>query len=79
MLSYFTKSIYYYLGYEDEIKPDPKTLLIRNEMLKQIRLSKLKLKPIYKKQQIIQVNPICFKKIKKNKRTYSNALQNIEI
>lgn len=41
--------IYYLLGYEeDEVVANEKTILVRNEMLKQIKNSKLKLKPIKK-------------------------------
>jgi hypothetical protein len=74
MLSYLTDSVYYYLGYEEEIKPDPKTLRVRNEMLKQIRLSKLELKPIYKKQPLIQVKPIVFKNKKKKTKKRNNSV-----
>ena len=74
MLSYLTNSIYYYMGYEEEIIPDPKTLKVRNEMLKQIRLSKLELKPVYKKQPIIQVKPVVFDKKKRSKKR-NNSLK----
>lgn len=39
MLSYL-----YSFFYEDEIKPDPKTIRQRNLLMKQIKFSKLKLK-----------------------------------
>jgi hypothetical protein len=34
------------MGYDDNIKPDPKILRIRHELMKQIKLSNIKLDPI---------------------------------
>lgn len=56
MLSY----IYYFLGYEEDIEPDEKSLRCRNEVLKQVRLSKLKLKPVMKNQEAFQFVPTSY-------------------
>ena len=44
--------VWYYLGYEvnEQIKAEPKQMVYRYEMLKQIRKSNIKLKPIVKTQ-----------------------------
>lgn len=47
MFGYIAETIYYYSGYTSEIKPSDKTIRSRNEMLKQIKKSKLKLNPIH--------------------------------
>ena len=56
--------IYWLLGYtNDEIEADKKTLRYRNELMKQIRNSKLKLKSIDNFPEIPKI---------KNKRTFKN-------
>ena len=48
--------IYYLLGYPtDEITPDPKVVKQRHLLMKQIRLSKIKLKPTKTKLSYAQV------------------------
>jgi len=45
-MSYIIDNIYYYLGYENEITPDPKIIKQRHLLMKQIKLSNFKLKKI---------------------------------
>ena len=52
----FYFDIYYWLGYgETEIIPDPKVVKQRHLLMKQIRLSKIKLKPTKTKLSYAQV------------------------
>lgn len=63
MLSY----IYYFLGYEeDEIKPDEKVVRIRDELLKQVRQSKLKLNPVIEWGEACQIKPVKYRLKKKD-------------
>ena len=76
MFSYIGENLYYYLGYEEDIEPDPKVLRIRDEMLKQIRLSKIKLNTTYTKQSPHQIKPVKYNslvKSKKNKRRRNHS------
>ena len=63
-------SIYNYFGYNVDESVKPETMRARNEMLKQIRNSKIKLKPLTRDVIIYkQINPYNYlkKKTKKEK------------
>ena len=42
-------TLYYYMGFDISIEPKPETVKQRHLVMKQIKLSKVKLKSVYKK------------------------------
>ena len=82
-MSFLLNSIYYYLGYDDEeIICDPKTLRIRNEMLKQIKhIDKLKLNKIItnadKLYRPIQKKPTVYNPKPKKIFSYADAVKKL--